>query len=93
MIIIDRHIFLIKSIVRACLSACNRFCLAIFLLLSWHTADSQKEDYIWLFGSDVADNLDISTIADTTNGSTNFDFNFDPPKNQSPKEGNYFLLQ
>ncbi len=80
MIIIDRHIFLTKSIVRVCLSACNRFCLAIFLLLSWHTADSQKEDYIWLFGSDVADNLDISTIADTTNGSTNFDFNFDPPR-------------
>ncbi len=77
---IDRHIFLTKSIVRVCLSACNRFCLAIFLLLSWHSVDSQKEDYIWLFGSDVADNLDISTISDTTNGSTNFDFNFDPPK-------------
>jgi hypothetical protein len=53
-------------------------CMVIVVMISGLTA--QKEDHIWLFGSDVGDNLDISTISDTLQGATNFDFNFDPPK-------------
>ncbi|MBK9257896.1 MAG: T9SS type A sorting domain-containing protein [Saprospiraceae bacterium] len=40
----------------------------------------QKEDYIWLYGWEPFDIRRPDRAADTTRGSSNIDFNFDPPK-------------
>ncbi len=80
MILADRLDVIKISFAIGDITYCKNIFLVLLFTLTVISIDAQKEDYIWLFGSDVADNLDISTIADTTNGSTNFDFNFDPPR-------------
>ena len=52
----------------------------IFFLLSLTHLISQKEDYIWVWGSAIYDIIIPERRADTTLGASNIDFNYDPVK-------------
>ena len=41
---------------------------------------AQKQDYIWLYGSEIYDIILPDRAADTTKGASDIDFNFEPPK-------------
>jgi hypothetical protein len=53
----------------------------VFISVLWYEIDkAQKQDYIWLYGGDYYDVVLPDRAADTTCGSSNIDFNYDPPK-------------
>jgi hypothetical protein len=54
--------------------------LILFFLITFQIGNSQKEDHIWLLGRELYDTVLPDRAADTTRGSTNMDFNFDPVK-------------
>jgi hypothetical protein len=54
--------------------------LVLICLLMVSELYSQKEDYIWIYGNDPYDMIDSTRAADTTRGSSNIDFNYDPVK-------------
>lgn len=56
-------------------------CLYVIVLIGCLSSNlsAQREDHMWLFGWEPYDINDPVLIADSTWGSTNIDFNFDPP--------------
>ena len=80
MILFDCQNPIKKSFTIGGITYCKKIFLILFLILTAISIDAQKEDHIWLFGSSVADNLSDTVKLDSTKGSTNFDFNYDPPR-------------
>jgi hypothetical protein len=54
--------------------------LVLICLLMVSELYSQKEDFIWIYGFEPYDMIDSTRAADTTSGSSNIDFNYDPVK-------------
>ena len=50
-----------------------------FILMTWY-GKAQKQDFIWLYGSEPYDIVNPIRAADTTRGASNIDFNYDPPR-------------
>ncbi len=58
-----------------------RMVTIVFISVLWYgIGKAQKQDYIWLYGGDYYDVVLPDRAADTTWGSSNIDFNYDPPK-------------
>lgn len=58
-----------------------RYIFVIFFVTFYINAFSQKQDYVWLYGSESYDIILPERAADTTLGASNIDFNFAPPQN------------
>ena len=52
----------------------------VLILLKSSCCIAQHEDFIWMFGSAIYDQVQEFVHEDTTWGATNIDFNFAPPK-------------